>query len=98
MPTRQKNRHLIQNGGFMQLIIIILMGVIILSLLGVNLSILFNNKTMNQNFKFINDFLLKVWRDYLVNYASYVWGVWIDYIWLPMYSFVESRFFNSRGA
>lgn len=64
-------------GGFVQLIIILVLSVIILSLLGVSISSLLNNKTLKENFIYLWDGLVWLWNSYLVDVARDLWS-WIS--------------------
>ncbi|MEK7576573.1 MAG: hypothetical protein AAB482_02650 [Patescibacteria group bacterium] len=60
-------------GGFIQLIIIIVMAVIILSLLGVSISSLINNKTLKENFALMWKGIMWLWTHYLYDQAITMW-------------------------
>jgi hypothetical protein len=66
--------------GFIQLIIIIIMAVIILSLLGISISSLINNKTLKENFGFLIKGVVWLWNNYFYEQA------------VTMVHFVKSRF------
>ena len=74
-------RHKIRNAsqGFVQLIIIIIMAVIILSLLGVSISSLINNKTLKENFGLLIKGAVWLWNNYFYEQA------------MTMVRFVQSR-------
>jgi hypothetical protein len=59
-----------KNAGFIQLIIIIILSIVILSLLGVSIGSLINNKTLHENFSFLWNFLVWIWQ----TYAGPVWN------------------------
>ena len=73
------------NEGFIQLIVILLLVVIILSLLGVSLSALFQNKTLRENFSFISDIFKSLWDSWVGKTAKLAWDFaykfFIDFIW-----------------
>ena len=74
-----------KNEGFIQLIIILALVVIILSLLGVSLSALFQNKVLKENFSFIGDILGSVWKSWFGKIVQTVWDFsyrfFVDFIW-----------------
>lgn len=57
------------------------MAVIILSLLGVDFNILFKNKILRENFKFVWDFTKLVWNKYLLKPSIFIWSMTKKYIW-----------------
>lgn len=59
--------------GFIQLIIIIAMAVIILSLLGVSISSLVNNKTLKENFIYLWHGIVWLWQNYLYSQVKTAW-------------------------
>lgn len=69
-----------KNGGFIQLIIIIVLSVIILSLLGVSISSLINNKTLRENFSLLLQGIRWLWDHYLFAQVK------------AMRQFIQSRF------
>jgi hypothetical protein len=76
-----------KNSGFIKAIIVIIIGIIILSLLNVNLRSVFNNKLVRDNFNFVWTNLKTLWGNYLRNPALYAYNVFYDYIWL---TFIET--------
>ena len=71
------------NKGFIQFLIILVLFIIILSLLGVSLGALFENKTLKDNFKFIWKSSTDIWNNYLAVPAKLAWRVWVKYVWEP---------------
>lgn len=61
------------NRGIIQLFIIIVLFIIILSLLGVSLSSLFNEHTLRENFQFVWNEVVYVWQTYVAQYAQTAW-------------------------
>ncbi|MEK7650065.1 MAG: hypothetical protein AAB367_03880 [Patescibacteria group bacterium] len=59
--------------GIIQLGIIIILSVVILSLLGVSLSSLVNNKTIKENFIFLWEGITWVWQNYA---GAWFWKLW----------------------
>ena len=55
--------------GIIQFLIIIVLSLVILSLLGVSLSSLFNNHTLRENFMFMWHWIVHVWNTYVGQYA-----------------------------
>lgn len=76
------------NRGFIQLLIILVLVVIILSLLGVSLSSLFQNKTLQENFGFIGDTIRHAWSSWAGQASQTIWDMaWPvihDYFWIPL--------------
>ena len=62
-----------KNGGFVQLIIIIILSVVILSLLGVSISSLINNKTLRENFELLVKGVRWLWDNYLYAQVKIAW-------------------------
>ncbi|MFC1595025.1 hypothetical protein ACFL3E_01195 [Patescibacteria group bacterium] len=71
------------NQGFMKLIIIMILLIVILSMLGVNLASLINNKTLQENFSFTWNWTKYVWNEYLQEPAGYLWGIFVENVWEP---------------
>ena len=73
--------------GFIQLIVILALVVIILSLLGVSLSALFQNPVLKENFSFIGDALGAIWSSWLGRTAfaawDFAWNFFTDLVWQP---------------
>jgi len=63
----------LKKGGFIQIIVIIVLCVIILSLLGVSLGSLINNKTLRENFVFLWQGIVWVWSHYIAGYTKTLW-------------------------
>lgn len=70
-----------KQNGFIHIIVIFVMAVIILSLLGVDFNILFKNRILQENFKFVWDFTKLVWNKYLLKPANFIWATAKNYIW-----------------
>ncbi len=66
--------------GIIQLVIIIVLSVIILSLLGVSITSLLNNKTLRENFGTLWNGIQWLWD----TYASGAWGLLKRYIMIPL--------------
>lgn len=69
-----------QNRGFIQIIIIMLLLVIILSLLGVSLSSLFSNPILHENFGFLGDWISTIWTKYLAGPFKLLWDMLINLV------------------
>lgn len=71
-------------GGFIQIILIFILFIVILSLLGVSLSSLFNNQTLRDNFSFLWNWTGIVWNHYLKGPAEYAWNLFVTFIFEPI--------------
>ncbi len=71
-----KRKHVIKraSSGFIQLIIIIILSVVILSLLGVSIGSLMNNKTLRENFATLWSWTTWAWHNFLKDYAVSTWN------------------------
>ena len=82
------------NRGFIQLIVILVLVVMILSLLGVSLSVLFQNPTLKENFSFIGDALSALWSSWFGRTAGVVWdfawNFFTDLIWQPFLNAIDA--------
>lgn len=58
------------NKGLIQFIIILILTVIVLSLLGVSLSGLFNDKTLRENFAFLWHWTVYIWNTYVAGFVK----------------------------
>ena|SRR3989344_4259102 len=72
-----------QKPGFIQIIIILALLVIILSLLGVSLSALFQNPILKDNFGFIGNWTAYAWNNYLSAPFWYIYEIFVELIWKP---------------
>ncbi|PJE64137.1 MAG: hypothetical protein COU90_04680 [Candidatus Ryanbacteria bacterium CG10_big_fil_rev_8_21_14_0_10_43_42] len=63
------------NKGFIQSIIIIILLLVIISLLGVSLTSVFNDKTLQENFKFVSNGINIFWNSYGKEYATTFWNL-----------------------
>ena len=84
-----------KNQGFIQLIVILLLIVVILSLLGVSLTSLFQNKTLQENFSFIGVGLGYAWDHWLERPMAAVKDVIMngfikELIWNPLLNFLKT--------
>ena len=84
-----------KNQGFIQLIVIFLLIIVILSLLGVSLSSLFQNKTLQENFSFIGVGLGYAWDQWLEKPVAAVKDVIMngfirELFWNPFLSFLKT--------
>jgi hypothetical protein len=66
-----------KRGGFIKSIIIIIVAIAILSYYGINLDDIWS-------------FVLTIWNDYLLGPATYLWNLWIQYIWTPFLNSVST--------
>ena len=71
--AKDKRQNL--NKGIIQFLVIVLLSVIVLSLLGVSLSSLFNDKTLRENFVFLWHWVVYVWDTYIAHYARQLWDM-----------------------
>ncbi|MDP3785016.1 MAG: hypothetical protein Q8R12_02980 [bacterium] len=69
--------------GFIQLIVILALVLVILSLLGISLSALFQNKALKDNFSFTFSGVEYLWTNYLARPAKIIGGTFLDLIWQP---------------
>ncbi|MBI1957354.1 MAG: hypothetical protein HYS44_02775 [Candidatus Niyogibacteria bacterium] len=94
-----KGETLRREQGFLQLIVILVLLVVILSLLGVSLSALFENKMLQENFGFVGRALSFAWNEWLqgpiVAIGNTLWsGVIREFLWEPFRNF----FFSLKGG
>lgn len=79
--------------GFVQLIIILVLLLVILSLLGVSLSSLIQNKTLKENFSFVFNFLRLAWEKWLAGPVLATWDfmlrIMTGYIGEPLLKALE---------
>ncbi len=62
-----------QQKGIVQLLVIIVLFVIILSLLGVSISSLINDKTLRENFALLWKGVTWIWDQYLAEQVKTIW-------------------------
>ena len=66
------------NQGFIQSIVIIILLLVIVSLLGVSLTSVFNDKTLQENFSFVGEGISTFWNTYGKEYVGKLWNLIID--------------------
>lgn len=76
--------------GFFQLIVILVLLIVILSLLGVSLSALFQNKTLQENFSFIGTGFKNLWGS--------GFGTTVETLWSFVWEGVFQKLFSTLGA
>ncbi len=62
------------DGGFIQLIVILILILVVLSLLGVNLSAVFQNRLLRDNFSIAWKGVIYLWDNYISYPAAVVWN------------------------
>lgn len=83
-----------KKSGFIQLILILILFIVILSLLGISISSVFENKLVRDNFSFVWDWLDFIWQRWL---AGPFWTVW-DFGWNFLNDFIWSAFIKAMDA
>ena len=71
------------NGGFVRLIIIIVIALLIISFFGYSLRNLAESPTTKDNFSFVWDTVSYVWNTFLKGPAVFIWNLFLNYIWEP---------------
>lgn len=71
------------NQGFIQFIIILLLLLVIISLMGVSLLDVINNKLVRDNFSFVWNFSDWLWDNYLQGPVRIAWRLWVEFLWEP---------------
>ncbi len=77
------------NNGFIQFIIILVLLLVIVSLMGVRLLDVVNNKIVKDNFSFAWNFSNWMWDNYLHNPVKIAWQLWVDILWKPFVGAME---------
>jgi hypothetical protein len=78
-----------QQGGFIQLIIIIALLLIILSLLGVSLRSVFSDSLLQDNFGVVGKWISDVWVNYLETPATFLFDLFVEKVWDPIFNTTE---------
>lgn len=71
------------NRGFIQFIIILLLLLVIISLMGVSLLDIINDKLVRDNFSFVWNFSNWLWNNYLHSPVKIAWRLWVELLWEP---------------
>ena len=71
------------NQGFIQFIIILLLLLVIISLMGVSLLDIINDKLVRDNFSFVWNFSNWLWDNYLQSPVKIAWRLWVELLWEP---------------
>jgi len=80
-----------KQNGFIHIIVIFVMAIIILSLLGVDLTAFFKNETLQNNFDLVWEGVKSVWNKYLTEPAGIVKDYFMIYVWTPLYSVIKRK-------
>ncbi|HEY4528117.1 MAG TPA: hypothetical protein VJL09_03680 [Candidatus Paceibacterota bacterium] len=78
-----------QDRGIIQLLIILVLAVVIISLLGVKLGEVFQNKVLQDNFSFVFRAAKFVWENYLARPAKIIVRTFAELIWQPFVDTLE---------
>lgn len=69
--------------GIIKMIILIIIAIAVLSYFGINIKDFFTSPQAKENFGLIWNFITNIWDNYLVEPSSYLWNIWVQYIWTP---------------
>ena len=72
-----------RNGGLIKMIIILVIALLILSYFGFNLQNIVNSPTTQSNFSYVWNQLVSLWDNYLQVPATYLWDLFVQYVWNP---------------
>lgn len=67
------------------------MAIIILSLLGVDLSSFFKNEKLRSNFKLVWEIVKNIWNKYLTEPSQIVWNYFMINVWTPLYTVIKEK-------
>lgn len=70
--------------GLIRTIIIIIIAIVILSYFGFDLKNIFTSEQVQKNLSYVWNFIVNIWTNYLSVPFSYLWGIWVEYIWRPL--------------
>lgn len=73
-----------KKGGFIKIVILIIIAIAVLSWYGVDLKKFFTSPQAQKNFGYIWNFIQDVWSTYLSGPAHKLWGIWLQYAWGPI--------------
>lgn len=65
------------------MIVIIVIALLVLSYFGYNLRAIVNAPNTQDNFSFVGGVVVDVWNNYLKVPATFVWNVFVNFIWTP---------------
>ncbi len=72
-----------RQGGLIKAILIIVIALLILAYFGFNLRSTVNSPTFQDNWSFLWDGIVNIWNHYLKAPATYIWNIFVVYIWDP---------------
>lgn len=78
-----------EDRGIIQLLIILVLAIVIISLLGVSLGELFQNKTLKENFSFVFRWVEYLWDNFLSRPFGLLWNFFLNLIWEPLVEVLE---------
>jgi len=70
-----------QQGGFIRMIILIIIVLAILSYFNFNVRSFIESDMVQKNFGYVWDWVQRIWNNYLAAPFAYLWRVWVEYIW-----------------
>lgn len=77
--------------GIIRTIIIIVVALLVLSYFGYNLRDIVNSPTSQSNFSYVGEVIGNVWNNYLKAPATYVWNIFVVYVWEPAFDAMVKR-------
>ncbi len=83
-----------QEGGFIKLIIIVVIALIILGYFGFDLKKAIEAPETQSNLTYVQQIVSNVWHNYLEKPAKYLWNVFIKSIW----SVASENLFGKKGS
>lgn len=78
------------NGGFIRLILIIIILLIVLGFFGVDIENIVESELVQKNLNYVFGFAITIWSDYLMDPITYFWqNIFIDLLWSSFVSNME---------
>lgn len=82
--------HSHPHGGFIKMIILIIIAIIVLSYFGFDLQSIIESPTAQKNLNYAKEFVVHIWDAYLKAPATYLWDIWVKYIWSAFIKAMEA--------
>lgn len=79
-----------KQSGFIKMIIIIIIAIAILSYYGIDIKNFFTSDLVQKNLNYVWSGIVYIWSNFLVDPATYLWGIWVNYIWEPFLSMLKN--------
>lgn len=73
------------NRGLIRTVILVIFLILVLSYLGINIRSIISSDTFRDNWSYVSDLAVRIWKNYLSGPLSYLWNkILVPYVWQPI--------------